>query len=185
MRQLPRFSRLHRRFILTIFGFVLCLGLTACIGTSLVPSPYFERLIDLAHADGNIDMRMKIAEHRGYRFHLSFKYRADDQVDRARVRELTGGTVGDQKPGVPTPVEIKISRIENEQETVVYQNITDPVLSSWGADSLDKVIAAVILEPGIYRLQVRSLKSELKLLGTPIFLMVTYNPKLQPITSKK
>jgi hypothetical protein len=56
MRQFPRFSRLHRHFILTILGFVFCLGLTACIGTSLVPSPYFERLIDLAHADGNIDM---------------------------------------------------------------------------------------------------------------------------------
>ena len=105
-------------------------------------------------------------------------------MDRARVRELTGGTIGEQKPGVSTPIDIKISRMVAEKETLVYQNRTDPVLSSWGGDSLDKVIGAVILEPGMYRLQVNSSKDSPELLGTPIFLMVTYNPKLQAIKSK-
>lgn len=172
-----------------VLALCVCPWLCACANGG-IPKPPFKMPFSLEKKGNKIDQRIKIIEHRGYTFSLQFHYKENDETDRSRVEKLMGGYEVDRtgkiiEPGIPMPVLLKISTVNLGNEKTVFEKEVDPPLVSWGGDSFGKIIATVILEPGIYVMKVENLKDVPELLGTPTTLEVSYNSKLKPIQHSK
>jgi hypothetical protein len=147
-----------------------------------LPTPPLILPFEVQKAGNKVETPLKIVKQREYIFSLLFSYKKGDEIDRARVRKLTGGyeVVKSGKvmePGIPTPVKLRVIAIEATGEKLVYEKETDPILTSWGGDSFAKNIAYVVLQPGDYRIRVESLKDAPELAGTFIAIGIGYYHK--------
>jgi len=80
------------------------------------------------------------------------------------------------KPGIPTPVRLKIFLITDNKSELVYEKETNPPLTSPGGNTLTKNIGYPVLEPGIYKAEIESLRDCPELVGEKIEFEVI-NPK--------
>jgi len=73
-----------------------------------------------------------------------------------------------EEPGVPTPTEVRIFKIERDGVHKFFTKRASPTLTSWGSDNFRKIIVTVPLEPGIYRIEIENIKSLPEFSGIPI-----------------
>lgn len=154
------------------------------------PKPPISVPFDIAKKGNKAGMMIKIVKDTGCVFGITFKYKEGDQIDRARVWKITGSPerfrndaqgnyipVPPEKPGIPTPVRLKIFLIINDDKSeLIYDQKLDPVLGSWGSDTLTKILVDILLKPGIYKAEVESLKDSSELAEEKIEFRVI-NPK--------
>jgi len=135
--------------------------------------------VSLREAGEIVNVNIRVIEPHAYYFRLRFHFRETDQADRARVRTLIGGEEVDKSgkamnPGVPTPVLLQLFCMDG---TVVDQKEIDPLLTSWGADSFDKVIGFTRLLPGIYGVRLVLQRAAPAFDGTPATFVMASPPK--------
>jgi len=157
-------------------------GLQACTKDDGFPKPPLILPLYLEKAGNKIETNIRIVKNDAYYFRLRFSYKENDQVDRARVRNLTGDHKTDKsgkalQPGIPNPVRLRVSALEAGQEHEIYVKEVDPILTSWGADSFEKIIGFVRLEPGIYKVELENLRSSSEFNETPVTFTITDSGK--------
>lgn len=150
------------------------------------PSPF--RLPFAVHKAGTmVETKVRITEHRPYIFSLCFNFKKDDQVDRARVKKLTGDPWPHKHrdTGIPTPLRLKISVIEPAGERLlVDKEISELKFNSFGASFFRKEIDQVELEPGQYRISVESLSNVPELADVKVVFSIGHDKKSSPISKK-
>ncbi len=161
-------------------GLSMCIlsGLSGCASDNQIPKPPLVVPFNLDQPS-TLENFFHIVEHDQYSFKLQFSFRENDKLDRARVKELVGGNSVDQsgnplEPGVPTPVTIEIQGLESANKCL-YTKTIDPILTSWGGDSFDKVIVNIALKPGSYKIKLKHLRNSPEFQNTKIALMIISN----------
>jgi len=156
----------------------IVLALRACTKDDGFPKPPLSFPLSLEKAGNKIETNLRVVDCDAYYFRLEFSFDENDKGDRARVRKLTGDDVQDKsrkdfQPGVPNPVLLRVSSLEAGEEHEIYVKEIDPMLSSWGADSFAKIICFVRLEPGLYKVELKNLRSSPEFNGTPVTFTIT------------
>lgn len=136
--------------------------------------------ISLNKSGAVLNQKILIVDHNVYYFTLRFSFTEKDQVDRARVANLVGGHELDKRgnvirPGIPTPVKLSIYKVNGNKEIEIFTRQIDPVLTSWGGDSLKKQIGFSELRPGHYVVRLNLLRSAPEFDQTPINLGIGYD----------
>jgi hypothetical protein len=176
---------------LFLSSLIIFLCILACAKedeNGLPPKPPIEIPFEVHKAGAKVETEMQTVENQSYYiFNLKFKYNEDKQGEWERVYALTGGTGKDKhgraiEPGVPIHLRLKINSIETEGEKTIFEKeINDPQelrLTSWGKSYFSKQIAGVKMKPGRYSVSLESLKDVPDLIGTLVFLEITYMAKL-------
>ena len=187
-----------------IFSFIVMTQNSNASGLSDIfksrpPEPPVYVPFDITKKGNKAEMTFRLTyERRSYPFGISFKYKEGDQIDRARVYKLTGSMVASNKrnrngelerdkngefvpsdpedSGIPTPVRLKIFLIADNKFELIYEKETNPPLTSPGGGTLTKNIGYPILEPGIYKAEIESLRDCPELIDEKIEFRVI-NPK--------
>lgn len=126
-----------------------------------------------------------VRERQTYAFTLRYEYKENDQVDRARVWKLAGGSIRQSpgtwvEPGAPLKIRVNVFQQENGGERLVADKTVErPRLSSWGAGNLDAELIAVTLAPGEYVVTAVSSDEAASFLGvrTSLFIGRAYRGK--------
>ncbi|GAB6140121.1 hypothetical protein JCM14076_08500 [Methylosoma difficile] len=160
-------------------------ALTGCVGQSTsecnLPVPPIRLPFAVQNKGAKIETELLIIEEKEYIFQLSFIFKENNELDRARLKKLVGETMQDQggDPSIPISLRLKISSFSVNNESFVYdQELSKFWLISWGADSFEKRIVGVKLKPGHYRINVESLNDIPKLIGTSVFFTMAYSNRL-------
>jgi hypothetical protein len=179
---------------LFLSSLIIFLCILACAKedeNGLPPKPPIEIPFEVHKAGAKVETEIRVVEHREYIFDLEFKFKENDSEDRARVKKLVGDDyqLKNGDPGIHIPLRFKITSINAAGETPIFEKeILDPQdlrLKSWGGNNFDKLIAYFVLKPGLYRVSLESLKDIPELIGTPVFLRITYMVKVTPIDNDK
>lgn len=161
----------------------------ADIFKSRPPEPPIYVPFDITKKGNKAEMTFRLKKDTGCVFGISFKYKEGDRGDKDRVRNLTGTQgrgrhdahgnyfdVPPEKPGIPTPIRLKIFFIIDNQFELIFDQGFEPVLGSWGANTLTKIVKDILLKPGIYKAEIESLRDSPELIGEKIEFEVI-NPK--------
>lgn len=163
------------------------------------PRPPVYVPFDITKKGNKAEMMIRlIDERRSYPFGISFRYKEGDWADVDRVFKLTGDSSGcrtdkdgkcernkygeviyvkPKESGVPTPIRLKIFLITDDKSELIYDKEIDPVRSSGaGSGTITKGVGSPILEPGIYKAEIESLRDCPELIGEKIEFEVI-NPK--------
>jgi len=134
-------------------------------------------------AGATVSTELRIVErYRGYPhnypFDLVFIFGKGDEVDRARVRKLTGGggTINGQpaEPGIQIPLKITIHFIDASGEKLFLEKeIITRAIWAWRIDRFYRNIDTIHMPPGLYRVTVMSLKNIPELAGTKVTLYIS------------
>jgi hypothetical protein len=130
---------------------------------------------DITKKGNKTEIEFRAADKRLYPIGMRFMHRPGDQADRERLWKLSGRLYPNspEERGIPTPVRVKIFLITNHQPELVSEEETDPMTFSLDDISISKKVAFPILEPGIYKVEVESLRDCPELVGQKIDLRVT------------
>jgi hypothetical protein len=159
-----------------LLAFVPCL--TVCSDNTQLPKPPLSLSFDVKKAGSKVETELIIIERQTYAFNLEYPFRENDQVDRARVWNLAGGSRQDESGrwielGAPLKIELKISRKNEGLEQSVYEgSISNPHLSSWGGNSLNAKLVHVLMEPGTYVVSAENLSDAPEFSGTKVRLSI-------------
>lgn len=118
-------------------------------------------------------------------------YTEEELKDSNRVRKLidyeeliksgTGESYKSQwikHPGIPTPIHLIVSKLaEGGKEEVVFDEIKDPKLTSWGSDFRKQIWHGMVFKVGdIYKVTAECLRDSPELYGTKIYLRIARLP---------
>ncbi len=158
----------------TLLLALLPFGSAACAKDTQLQKPPFAMPFETHRGESRLETKLRIIENQSYSFALRFMYKKDDQVDRARVRKLSGGYETDKTgklidPGAPIQLKLSIFHIRDQEQILLYEReIAEQPLYSWGGDSLNKKIADISLAPGDYKVCIENLRAVPELQGTTI-----------------
>lgn len=165
-----------------LWAVVLLQCLSACADEGQQPpKPPLDLPIAIHKAGVKVETEMRVVEHRSYIFGLTFKFNKDDEAEYSRVKKLVGDDIQDKAgdPGVPTPLRLRISAIEEAGERVVVdKEINELRLRSWGGDSLKKHIDYIQLSPGLYHLSIETLQDAPQLEDVSVLVSIGFYSKL-------
>jgi hypothetical protein len=143
--------------------------------------------IDISRSETSITTDIKITEHRPYNFYLNIYYK--DSPDLHRVMRLTGdgsrypdGRYG--RPGIVVPLHVKVT---NTSGAVVYDEIgnaqgVDIHGFGWDKDGyLSRLVGGVELRPGVYRIQVSTIKKTPEFFDTRCTFSIRWHPNTEPL----
>jgi hypothetical protein len=154
-------------------GMAVGVLLLLCIGLGLyvcrdkddgLPKPPLILPISLEQAGSKIEKTFRVVDHNVYYFTLRFSFKENDQVDKARVRNLLGDYQIKSReeaihPGIPIPVILRVFVLDEGKEYEVYTKEIDPILTSWGSDHFDNIIGYTVLKKGVYKAELENLRS--------------------------
>lgn len=168
-----------KHFILRICKLItssVFLGLSACANTPDMPTPPLMRVFPLEAAGNTLETELRIEEKQTYTFGLSFLGLKSDPNDRRRVDKLTGDsgqniiTGAYSNLGVPLSIRLKIESVADTVVPFHFDKVISevPVYAGWSEVypdhdgnlksyfSIEKKIANIRLEPGVYRVSVEN-----------------------------
>ena len=172
-----------------LIGLLASMGITSCADESKTKKPPIIAPIKLEQAGVVADFQFEVREHLVYEFFLRFSFSENDQSERTRVRKIMGGYEYDKsgkalEPGIPTPIRLVITRSDQVPEVQIYMVQMDPILTSWGAASFDKIIGHCDLPIGKYRLRLENLRQSSEFASIPTSFIIgmdkfkfTFNPE--------
>lgn len=150
--------------------------LAACTSESHPYRPPLALPFDVQKAENKVETELEIIEHQTYTFALEYFY--TNQVERAKVWSLAGGSFMDQagkwiEPGAALQIKLKIvRRLEGKEQPQFDGIMTNPQLTSWGGDSLKAKLTNILLEPGIYKVSAENLIDAPEFHGTKVGLRI-------------
>lgn len=169
--------------VLMASGLVVCI-LSGCANLLFSPVPASVP-IRLDQAGVVADFEFKVNKSFIYWYSMEFFFPKDNQLERARVRNLLGEPNLDKmgqplKPGVPTPIHLSIFAVcKTGKQVEVYSQDVNPLLTSWGGDSFGKNIGFSVLTPGMYRARIVNKRASPEFSSIPI----TFNMGMSAKTS--
>ena len=163
------------------------------------PEPPVYVPFDITKKGNKAEIMFRLTDdRRSYPFGITFRYKEGDWKDVDRIFKLTGDIptcktdkdgkcernkygeviyVKPKEPGIPTPVRLKIFLITDNKSELVYEKEIDPALySGGGSGRIAKGVGNPILEPGIYKAEIESLRNCPELIGEQIEFEII-NPK--------
>lgn len=146
---------------------------TGCVSGGEVLKPPFAQPWEVWRAEQSVDVVFDIREEAFYAFNLRYLYNPDQQQDRNRVWDLTGGNRKDAttghwvRPGAPLVLRLTVVSMNGDQpgEVVHDGEIRQPKLTSWGSGVLVSRLQAIKLTPGRFKVTARSLQEAPSLNG--------------------
>ena len=151
----------------------------ACADSTRQPKPPLVLPFDVRKAGNKVELEITITERQTYGFELQYFFKENDQVDRARVWQMAGGSLKDQNDkwvelGTSFRIKLKIiRRLEGNEQSQFEEDISNPRLSSWGSGSLYAMLAKVLLDPGLYIVSVENLSDAPEFQGTKVGLRIS------------
>lgn len=159
---------------------------TAIAYATLPPAPIYRFAFDVGRADNEIDEQITIPEHRSYIFGIQFDYY--NEVDLHRVENLVGIGLHTKLHGIFLPLTLKLVKIlDDDSEQLIYEN-TRVTEGTWRRESSPekrfagyfiRPIVTIGLQPGLYRLHLKTVQSTIEFSGTPTYLVVDYHPEIR------
>ena len=143
----------------------ICMLATAC-GGSDIPKPPIYVPVALHEVNSLVSLDVEIVKQDVYGFQLTYPFRAGDETDWARAWKLAGGSFKDAdghwvERGSPVTVRLAIEHISsNSRQRIFEQIVSNPKLSSSGADRLYANLAEMRLDPGRFRVTLVVLASD-------------------------
>ena len=165
----------------------LVLALTTCETRKQPPEPPVTIPFAVQHAGATIETKLLVQEHRPYLFDLVFGFEKKDPNDRERVKKLAGDYGRNQNgklinPGISVPLNLNINVIDSLGERPIFNlKIVEEEMRGYGADHFLKQIATIPLKPGHYRVSVETMRDTPDLIGTFVFLKISFYAKSTPI----
>lgn len=154
-----------------------------------IPVPPVEFPFDASSASSSVDATVRIVGKTSYYFDLQFHY--SGQEDMPKVRELVGGGArfADGRyaePGIIVPVHLEVIEIlGGDKARTVYDKTNDT--QGRHAHNLDgsyaRVIAGIVLTPGLYRVRASTTQETPALSGTSTRFAITYDARF-PLTKE-
>lgn len=146
---------------------------TGCVSGNEVLKPPFAQPWEVWRAEQSVDVEFDIREEAFYAFNLRFFYNPDQQQDRNRVWDLTGGNRKDAAtghwvtPGAPLVLRLTVVSMTGGQPGAVVHDgeIRQPKQTSSGSGVLVSRLQAIKLAPGRFKVTVRSLQEAPSLSG--------------------
>jgi len=146
------------------------------------PRPPVYVPFDITKKGNKAEMMFRLTKRWKSLFGISFRYKEGDWEDVDRIFKLTGSQgrfrkdeqgnyidIPPEKPGIPTPVRLKIFLITDDKSELIYEKEIDPVLSSGaGSGTITKGVGDPTLEPGTYKAEIESLRDCSELIGEKI-----------------
>lgn len=184
-----KFANLLYVFRYILIGLLTFIGMTACADGSNIRRPPIIEPINLENAGLIADFQFEVREHFIYEYSLKFYFPDDNQIERSRVRKILGGNEVDKfgkvrYPGVPTPIRLVITKIDQVPESIIYFIEIDPILTSWGGNSFGKNIGHCDLPPGKYRARLENFRQSTEFFLIPTSFIIgmdkfktTFDPK--------
>ncbi|MEF8732481.1 MAG: DUF5625 family protein [Candidatus Accumulibacter meliphilus] len=159
---------------------LMTVGCTAWSSDSSLTVPF-----PIGKIGATVTAKFLVRERQTYAFSIRYEYKENDQVDRARVWNLAGGSIQEShgkwvEPGAPLKIQLNVSQQVDGGERLVTEKIVErPRLSSWGAANLDAELIAVTLAPGNYVVTAVSLDEAPSFIGarTSLFIGRAYRGK--------
>lgn len=152
--------------------------LSACADSSQQSKLPLSLPFSVEKAGDKAESELRISERQTYTFELQYFYQKDDQIERAKIWHLAGGARKDEagkwiERGAPLQIKLKIvRRLERSEQLQFEENISNPRLSSWGNNSLEAMLANVLLDPGIYMVSAENLSDAPEFKGKKISLRI-------------
>lgn len=154
-----------------------------------LPTPPVEFVLDVQNvgAGTGIEADFQIVEKKLYAFEIQFLSKKGDEVDRSRIRKLSGGVGGRDTAGkmfIPLNekgasflLKLSVYKRDGNQKNLLLQEIikTDEIgLSSSGPENFNKEIAALFLVPSQYHVVVEPIFVAPELAKTSIHLLINF-----------
>ena len=177
-------ATLRRLFSLLL---ALVVWATGVVVGQTIPVPPVEFPFDASSASSSIDATVRIVSRRSYYFDLQFHY--SGQNDMPKVRELVGGGArfADGRyaePGIIVPVHLEVVEILGGDRTRTVYDKTNETQGRY-AHNLDgsyaRVIAGIILTPGLYKVRASTTQETSVLSGINARFAITYDARFPPI----
>ncbi len=146
-----------------VLGLLCLLGAASCADEARNLTPPIEIPFSLDKGGEHLEFEMNIKEKQTYAFGLTFKVKKDEPGDMSRLMRLVGdqGQYPDGRYvdlGVPLKVKLQVSSDKKNINPFEFNKVeTEIAVYSWGADNRNKKITNLLLEPGIYKVQVENM----------------------------
>jgi len=153
-----------------LFAFLLLLPV-ACTGETEKTNLPLSFPFDVHEAGNMVESDFVISEKQTYAFELEYFFKKGDRTDRARVWGLVGGPYREKAPrkgvlgkevemGAPLQIRLKIKKSSENKESFIFSKIiSNPRLTSWGANSLNAKLTNIMLDPGKYKFIAENMNS--------------------------
>jgi Domain of unknown function (DUF5625) len=139
------------------------------------PSPPFFVSFEAQKAGSTFATELRVVEHRSYIFSLPLVAKKGETIAEARqINELAGSDARykDGTPvsyGIPIPLKLKVSVIESSGDRTIYDREIHEMKKIGAARfGFEKLIDYIELKPGLYRINIQSLKDIPELVESPI-----------------
>jgi len=172
-----------KRIAVTVLALLPWMPNIAFAESPQIPPPH-SFPFDASRGDSLLDTDFQIRQHRNYYFSLQFDYAGED--DLWRVLKLVGRS---NEPGVIIPVYLKVLRIQpGSNPESIYEGSVETKSSFVHGFTETKfhgnyrrMIEVIALKPGLYRLQVRTIKESPELVGTLSHINIEYHSNARPL----
>jgi hypothetical protein len=135
---------------------------------------------DIGQRNNAAIIDVKIPKARSYVIELRFSYKSVEE--RHRVEQLVGRPGSTKIPGVPVGIAIKLFRLVGNTRTpqlLLDKQVITQAEYAYAVDFFDREIVTVNLDPGVYRVEARTIDDNPAFAGTQVSLVVDYYAKLQ------
>lgn len=142
-------------------------GFAAELSRAEAPTPPVTFPLQVSKAGSSAEIDVQIQEAREYRFIILFPYR--NLAERARVAQLVGvsapityrapdGRMVRETTGVMIPLHLTIHAMDGQTELVKDERYDTRGREGFGAKYYARLIAAISLQPGLYRIRLEALQ---------------------------
>jgi hypothetical protein len=177
---------------LTLTCFVAILAffpwLPACADDARTPKPPFFVPFEAQKAGNTFTTELRVVEHRNYIFSLALGTKEGGSMeDTIRIHKLAGEFGRDKNgklvwPGISIPLKLKVSIVESSGERIIYdKEIHETEMIGTSERGFAKLIDYIELKPGLYRIDIQSLKDIPELTESPITFGIYGRPNSTPI----
>ena len=135
---------------------------------------------DITRRNNVATIDVKIPKARSYVIELRFSYKGTEE--RHRVEQLVGRPGSTKISGMPVGIAIKLFRLVGNTRTpqlLLDKQVNTQAEYAWAVDFFDREIVTVNLDPGVYRVEARTIDDNPAFSGTQVSLVVDYYAKLQ------
>jgi hypothetical protein len=160
----------------------VCVFFPVCLQGSHVKSPPIILSLSTEEGENVNKFDLIINKQKLYAFNINFHFIENDQEDRARVRKLTGSYEKNVSgvlltPGASMIVNLRIEKVEPTENVVIFNkkiNTHEIAISSWGANSFTKELAAHTLSEGRHRVIIELIQLSPELEKSSISFSITF-----------
>jgi len=164
---------------------IIALGCMALLignaqGAEQSPKPPFFVLFEAQKAGSVLTTELRVVEHRRYMFTLELGVNKGTTTEETmengrRLMDLAGGNARDinGKPlsyGISIPLRLKVSVIKSSGERIIYgkEIYKEEMIGGGSGRGFTKLIDYIELKPGLYKIDIQSMKDIPELAENPI-----------------